>query len=72
MADKTIFITQPLPKSIKIQKWKVSEGSTVSIGRVILLYDFEGAANKERKLKSTYAGTVHKIIAQEGAVVRPG
>lgn len=73
MAEKTVFITQPLTKAINILKWKVSEGNTVSIGRVVLLYDFEAAEKKEqRKLKSTHAGTVCRIIAQESAIVQPG
>jgi pyruvate/2-oxoglutarate dehydrogenase complex dihydrolipoamide acyltransferase (E2) component len=66
-------ISQQQTKPIKILKWKVSEGSTVSIGRVILLYDFDGASKEEqRKLKVTQAGTIHKIVAQEGAIVNPG
>lgn len=66
-------ISQQQTKPIKILKWKVSEGNTLSIGRVILLYDFEGASKEEqRKLKVTQAGTVFKILAQEGAIVKPG
>lgn len=73
MAEKTVFIAQPLTKPINILKWKVSEGNTISIGRVILLYDFEDADKKEqRKLKSTHAGTVCRLIAQESAIVHPG
>jgi RNA polymerase II subunit A-like phosphatase len=73
MAEKTMCISQQQTKPIKILKWKVSEGSTVSIGRVILLYDFDGASKEEqRKLKVTQAGTIHKIVAQEGAIVNPG
>lgn len=73
MAEKTVFITQQLMRPINIVKWKVSEGNTVSIGRVILLYDFAGAEKKEqRKLKCSNAGTVRRIVAQEGAIVQPG
>ncbi|KAJ3648876.1 hypothetical protein Zmor_020645 [Zophobas morio] len=73
MAEKTMCISQQQTKPIKILKWKVSEGNTVSIGRVILLYDFDGASKEEqRKLKVTQAGTIHKIVAQEGAIVKPG
>ncbi|XP_971974.2 RNA polymerase II subunit A C-terminal domain phosphatase [Tribolium castaneum] len=73
MAEKTMCISQQQTKPIKILKWKVSEGNTVSIGRVILLYDFDGASKVEqRKLKVTQAGTIFKIVAQEGAIVKPG
>lgn len=73
MAEKTVLVTQQLLKPIKVLKWKVSPGNSISIGSVILLYDFEGATVAEqRKLKSTQAGTVHKLIAPEGAIVPPG
>lgn len=73
MAEKTVFITQQQNKPIKILKWKVSEGNTVSIGRVVLLYDFEGGERKEqRRLKCTKAGTIRRLLAQEGAIVKPG
>ncbi|XP_044264167.1 RNA polymerase II subunit A C-terminal domain phosphatase [Tribolium madens] len=73
MAEKTMCISQQQTKPIKILKWKVSEGNTVSIGRVILLYDFDGGSKVEqRKLKVTQAGTIFKIVAQEGAIVKPG
>ncbi|XP_017784029.1 PREDICTED: RNA polymerase II subunit A C-terminal domain phosphatase [Nicrophorus vespilloides] len=73
MAEKTVLLTQQLLKPIKILKWKVSEGNSMSIGRVILLYDFDGVSKPEqRKLKSQQAGTVHKIIQPEGAIVKPG
>lgn len=73
MAEKTVFITQQQNKPIKILKWKVSEGNTVSIGRVVLLYDFDGGDRKEqRRLKCTKAGTIRRLVAQEGAIVKPG
>lgn len=73
MAEKTVLISQQLLKPIKILKWKVSVGNSMSIGSVILLYDFDGATTPEqRKLKSTQAGTVHELIAPEGAIIKPG
>lgn len=73
MAEKTVFITQQQNKPIKILKWKVSEGNTVSIGRVVLLYDFDGGERKEqRRLKCTKAGTIRRLLTQEGAIVKPG
>lgn len=73
MAEKTVLISQQSLKPIKILKWKVSDGSSLSIGRVILIYEFEKVEKKEqRKLKSTHAGTVHRLIAKEGAIVKTG
>lgn len=73
MAENTVLIVQQLLKAIKVLKWKVSVGNSISIGSVILLYDFEGANKPEqRKLKSTQAGTVHELIVPEGAIVKPG
>lgn len=73
MADKTVVISQQLLKPLKIVKWKVNESNSISIGCVILLYKFDGDDSKETlKLKSTQAGTVHRIVAQEGDVVKFG
>lgn len=73
MAEKMVVISQQLTKPIKLIKWKVSPGNTISSGRVVLLYDFEEADKSEqRKLKSVHAGTVHRLIAEEDAIVKPG
>lgn len=73
MADDTVLVSLQQIKPIKIVKWKVGAGCTVPIGRVILLYDFDGVSESEqRKLKSLQAGTVHELLAPEGAVVRAG
>lgn len=73
MADKVAVLVQQALKPIKVVKWKVNEGNSISIGCVFLLYE---VLDDERhvicKLKSSQAGTVHKILAQEGAVVQPG
>lgn len=66
-------ISQHLTKPIKILKWKVSEGNTVCIGAILFLYDFDGATTTEkRKFKVGKAGQVYQIVAQEGAIVKPG
>lgn len=73
MAEKKILIPLHLKNSIKILKWKVSEGNAISLGRVILLYNL--ICDKKcdtKKLKSTQAGTVHRIVAQEGETVHSG
>lgn len=73
MAEGLVLISHQFSKAIRILKWKVSEGSVISIGRVMLLYDFDGSKEAEqRKLKSTQAGTVHRLIAQEGAIIKKG
>nr|CAH7728204.1 unnamed protein product [Callosobruchus chinensis] len=73
MVEKTIYISQPQTKPIKILKWKIREGQTVPVGRVILLYDFVDPKNPEqRKLKSLHAGTVHKIVAKQGETIDHG
>ncbi|GJQ76601.1 hypothetical protein Trydic_g15464 [Trypoxylus dichotomus] len=73
MAAGLVFISHHFSKPIKVLKWKVSEGSVISIGRVMLLFDYDGSTEAEqRKLKSTQAGTVHRLIAQEGAIVKRG
>lgn len=73
MDDKIVVVSQPLLKPLKIVKWKVSESNSISIGCVILLYNIDGEDGKETlKLKSTQAGTVHRIVVQENGVVKPG
>lgn len=73
MAEKTVVISQQYLKPIQILKWKIREGFSVSVGSVVFLYDFEKVDKKQqRKFKSPQAGTVCKLIAQEGAIIRPG
>lgn len=73
MADKIVVVPQHSLKPIKIGKWKVNEGNSISIGCVLLLYKVDGDNSiGSSKLKSTKAGTVHRIVAQEGAVVKFG
>lgn len=73
MAEGLVLISHQFSKPIKVLKWKVSEGSVISIGRVMILFDFDGSTTaQQRKLKSTQAGTVHRLIAQEGAIIKRG
>ncbi|KAJ8925838.1 hypothetical protein NQ315_009690 [Exocentrus adspersus] len=73
MAEKSVCISQSQSKPIKILKWKVREGITVPVGRLLLLYEIEELKKADvRKLKASRAGTVHKIIAKEGETVKPG
>ncbi|XP_066142686.1 RNA polymerase II subunit A C-terminal domain phosphatase isoform X1 [Euwallacea fornicatus] len=73
MAEDAVAVSQSQTKPIKIKKWKIQEGTTVSVGRVILTYEFAEAEKPEqRKLKSKRAGIIVKILAEEGTVVQPG
>lgn len=73
MAEKIVRINNPQMNPIKIIKWKVHAGISVPIGRILLLYDFvDSQVSQNRKLKSTTAGIVHKIVAKEGDVANKG
>ncbi|XP_023218409.1 RNA polymerase II subunit A C-terminal domain phosphatase-like [Centruroides sculpturatus] len=75
-SDKRDFIFHGR-NSIFLTKWKVKPGNRLFQGTVLLLYetisDTDGSGDgKQMKLKSTIEGTVQKLIAREGEVVRPG
>jgi pyruvate/2-oxoglutarate dehydrogenase complex dihydrolipoamide acyltransferase (E2) component len=74
MGAKAVEIVLPTGKSAKILKWKVKEGTVVSVGRVILLYDINPNNGKEEliKFKANQVGTVRKLLAKEGEIVHPG
>ena len=74
MGAKVVEIVLPSGKSAKIVKWKVKEGTIVSVGRVILLYDINhnNGREEQKKLKATQMGTVRKLVAKEGEIVHPG
>lgn len=73
MADKTVVISVPPGKSLKIVKWKIRKDVFVSIGQIILLYNDESENVSElRKFKATEAGTVKSLAAVEGEIVQPG
>ncbi|CAG9860661.1 unnamed protein product [Phyllotreta striolata] len=72
MAEKTVCVIQQQTRPINVVKLKVKIGTTVSIGYPLLVYNSGDSKNEERKLKSTHAGTVHRILVKEGQVVQPG
>lgn len=73
MDNKNVSIYSQQMKPIKIIKWKVQLGITVAVGRVLLLYDFvDSQISQNKKLKSTTAGVIRKILAKEGDVVKKG
>lgn len=73
MEEKNVSIYNQQSKPIKIVKWKVRPNVSISVGHLLLLYDFVDAKLlQNRKLKSTTAGIIRKIVAQEGDVVNKG
>lgn len=64
----------PPGKSARILKWTVKEGSYISMGRVILLYDLDpdSGGGEQKKLKAKTVGVVSKLLAKEGEIVEPG
>lgn len=74
MSVNSVVLSLTLENCIKISKWKVKEGTIVSIGRIILLYDPSPGNGKPeiQKLKATAVGTVRKLLVKEGDVVQPG
>lgn len=73
MEERNVAIFNQQTKPIKIMKWKVRPNLSISIGHLLLLYDFVDAKIAQiRKLKSTTAGIIRKIVAKEGDVVNKG
>ncbi|CRL03381.1 CLUMA_CG016389, isoform A [Clunio marinus] len=55
-------------KDIKIFKWVVHEGSQISNGSILCLYQLDGD-EKIQRLKNTHYGTVKKLLHKEGETV---
>ncbi|CAD7077403.1 unnamed protein product [Hermetia illucens] len=72
MVDKNVVLS-PAEEKIKIIKWRVKEGHSVTNLQVILLYEECGSESKEaKKLKSNSCGVVKKCLFADGAVVEKG
>lgn len=72
MADKTMPISVPSEKPLKLIKWKVKEGAVVSQGQILFLYSDSSGNNSEiKKYKAVRAGTISSIKVKEGDVVEP-
>lgn len=74
----TTEVTFSCKKPAKIVKWKVSPGTMVSPGKVLLLYktlstNNDDNKNVEEKLRSkTERGLVTKFLAKSNDIVQPG
>lgn len=56
-------------KDIKILKWVVHEGSQISNGSILCLYQI-GADQKVNRLKNTdYCGLIKKLLHKDGASI---
>lgn len=62
----------PEDQPSRIVKWKVSEGSVVTAGKVILIYADVATGKTERRLKATKFGTVLKTLIKNNETVHPG
>ncbi|XP_069361732.1 RNA polymerase II subunit A C-terminal domain phosphatase isoform X2 [Maniola hyperantus] len=73
MADKSMPISVPSEKPLKLVKWKVKEGAFVSHGQILFLYsDSSGDSGEIKKYKVTRAGTIVSIKVREGDIADPG
>ncbi|XP_063700934.1 RNA polymerase II subunit A C-terminal domain phosphatase [Culicoides brevitarsis] len=60
-------------EKLKINKWKIREGSQISNGNIVLLYhDPDDATKAVKRLKSNKCGVVKKRLFKEGDVVDAG
>nr|CAD7448775.1 unnamed protein product [Timema bartmani] len=71
MGANTEVIILRTTKPVKILKWKVKEGTVLSVGRVILLYG-SNTCKEQLKLKAAHGGTVRKLLVREDDIVHPG
>lgn len=74
MASDLKDVVHNFKHRLKITKWKVSEGSHVSTGTVLFLYnectdDESSAKANTLKFRCRSVGTVHKLAVEEGSVV---
>ncbi|CAG5029517.1 unnamed protein product [Parnassius apollo] len=73
MADKTMPISVPSEKPLKVIKWKVKQGAFVSHGQILFLYsDSSGNDSELKKFKAVRAGTISSIKVKEGDIAEPG
>ncbi|XP_014209442.1 RNA polymerase II subunit A C-terminal domain phosphatase [Copidosoma floridanum] len=56
----------------RIKKWKVSEGTMVTAGRILLLYQDVATGKIEKKLRATQLGRVVKHLVKENETVHTG
>ena len=60
----------------KLLKWRVTKGTMVSVGRILLLYQCVGTSENEdfneKKIRATQFGRVTKLHVNEGDIIHPG
>ncbi|KAL0869694.1 hypothetical protein ABMA27_005939 [Loxostege sticticalis] len=73
MADKTMPISVPSEKPVKVIKWKVKQGAFVLQGQILFLYNDSSGSNTDlKKYKATRAGTISSLKVKEGDIAEPG
>lgn len=74
MGGKLVTVTLNTTTAAKIRKWKVKQGMLVSARQVIFIYDpvSRDPGEEPLKFKCTKVGTVRKLLAKEGDIVKPG
>lgn len=66
MSERTQILSPD--KNIKILKWVVHEGSQISNGSILCLYQLDDDL-KVQRLKNTNCGLVKKLLHKEGDTV---
>ncbi|KAJ8679285.1 hypothetical protein QAD02_015072 [Eretmocerus hayati] len=56
----------------RIKKWRVSEGTMVTAGRILVHYQDVATGKAEKKMKASQFGKVTKILIKENEIVHPG
>ena len=56
----------------RVSKWRVSVGSVVNAGKVLLVYKDVTTGDSEKKLKATQYGKVIKLLVKPNEIVHPG
>jgi biotin carboxyl carrier protein len=56
----------------RIKKWRVSVGTMVTAGRILLLYQDVATGKMEKKLRATQFGRIVKLLVKDNEVVHPG
>lgn len=85
MADQRELVCFSESKPCKVHKLKVGQGSNITLGQVLLQYEFDSVENndtaqinnghsnnKQHVIRATIAGTVEKVFVKEGDPLTKG